>query len=496
MSNLSHRQQKIQEKRKQTPRREFVMEICSWMPLWLSKNGWKVSRYPEERMKHLVSNTVFNEQRDALLLTQDFYSSNVWFLQSLSALWYEIPFSATIQQWLNENSDYADSVLNSKNVYLSFWVFESCADVYYSVLVTNNCRSVFNSIQITNYSENIYYSIAVDKSSFIFYSKYILNSHNLYFCSNMIGCHDCMLCDGLENQSYCIKNKQLTKEEYAQHKAKIFAQQHVFHQFPDPRIISKNYNSANIDGNCILFSNDIQHWLYVTRANTWRNLVFVTWEDKDAHIYDCCDCGINGVDFYAVQGGGTNASQYYCIGQSESCNNIYYSYYLYNCSFCLGCIGLKNKSYCILNKQYTKEERYEKADEIFAQMDADGTLGQFFPASMNPFYFNDTAAYLIDNSFTKEEVTAKWYLRRDEPIKVDIPEGMEVVKTSELGGYEWFDTEWNRSINADILKKVIQDEQWNVYRIIPMEYKFLVKHGLPLPRKHRLERMKENFRIS
>jgi hypothetical protein len=41
---------------------------------------------------------------------------------------------------------------------------------------------------------------------------------------------------------------------------------------------------------------------------------------------------------------------------------------------------------------------------------------------MNPFYFNDTAAYLIDPTFTKEEVTAKGYLRRDEAIKVDIPE--------------------------------------------------------------------------
>lgn len=92
------------------------------------------------------------------------------------------------------------------------------------------------------------------------------------------------------------------------------------------------------------------------------------------------------------------------------------------CSFCLGCIGLKNKSFCILNKQYTKEERFEKANEIFAKMEADGTLGQFFPTSMNPFYFNDTAAYLIDPSFTKEEVEAAGYLRRDEPIKVDIPQ--------------------------------------------------------------------------
>jgi hypothetical protein len=54
-------------------------------------------------------------------------------------------------------------------------------------------------------------------------------------------------------------------------------------------------------------------------------------------------------------------------------------------------------------------------------MHQDGTLGQFFPPTMNPFYFNDTAAYLIDPSFTKEEVTAAGYLRRDEPIKVDIP---------------------------------------------------------------------------
>ena len=115
---------------------------------------------------------------------------------------------------------------------------------------------------------------------------------------------------------------------------------------------------------------------------------------------------------------------------------------------------------------------------------------------MNPFYFNDTAAYLIDPSFTKEEVTAAWYLWRDEPIKVDIPADAEVIRSSDLNQFEWFDEQWNRTINADILKRVIQDEAWNYYRIIPMEYKFLMKHRLPLPRKHWLERMKENFRIN
>jgi hypothetical protein len=41
---------------------------------------------------------------------------------------------------------------------------------------------------------------------------------------------------------------------------------------------------------------------------------------------------------------------------------------------------------------------------------------------MSPFYFNDTLAYLIDDSFTKEEVSKEGYLRRDEEIKVDVPE--------------------------------------------------------------------------
>jgi len=89
-----------------------------------------------------------------------------------------------------------------------------------------------------------------------------------------------------------------------------------------------------------------------------------------------------------------------------------------------------------LNKQYTKEERYEKVDKIFDQMEQEGTLGEFFPATMNPFYFNDTAAYLIDPSFTKEEVTAKGYIRRDDPIKVDIQGDAEVVSSSDLGQYE------------------------------------------------------------
>lgn len=43
----------------------------------------------------------------------------------------------------------------------------------------------------------------------------------------------------------------------------------------------------------------------------------------------------------------------------DDCHNIWFSKDLVGCSNCLGCINLRNQKYCILNKQYTKEE-YEK----------------------------------------------------------------------------------------------------------------------------------------
>lgn len=48
-------------------------------------------------------------------------------------------------------------------------------------------------------------------------------------------------------------------------------------------------------------------------------------------------------------------------------------------------------------------------------------------------------------------------------------------------------------IDPSILDKIIIDEEGNYYRIVKMEYDFLVKYGLPLPRKHRLARLKQHF---
>jgi len=94
---------------------------------------------------------------------------------------------------------------------------------------------------------------------------------------------------------------------------------------------------------------------------------------------------------------------------------------------------------------------------------------------------------------------------RDEKIKVDIPEGAEIVyftppqsrgiQGGVLSDYQGFDENGNWKINPEILKKVIVDKDGNYYKIVPMEYDFLMKYGLPLPEIHWLERIKLGFKF-
>ena len=315
-------------------------------------------------------------------------------------------------------------------------------------------------------------------------------------CANCINCQYCLECDELENISYYYRNQAYSKEEYMiiynesmKHKEEFGLRYDALNNN------AINYNAQNIQWNRIINSSDVINGYNVNRLMRWHNVAYIEWVNGCEDFYDVFECGVNSKCFVGVCNAG-DGDHIYCSNLIDKSSNIYYSYHLDTCSFCLGCIWLLNKQFCIFNQQYTEEERYEKVDEIFWQMEKDGILGEFFPWSMCPFYFNDTAAYLIDPSFTKEEVTVKWYLRRDEPIKVDIPEWVRVVKTDELDKYEGFDQSWNRNISTEILNIIIQDECWNVYRIVKMEYDFLIKHWLPLPRKHRLDRMKENFTIN
>jgi|AntAceMinimDraft_13_1070369.scaffolds.fasta_scaffold65851_1 hypothetical protein len=52
-----------------------------------------------------------------------------------------------------------------------------------------------------------------------------------------------------------------------------------------------------------------------------------------------------------------------CLFSAELWGNdksVYYSQFCIGCSNCFGCIGLRNKQYCIFNKQYENKDKYEE----------------------------------------------------------------------------------------------------------------------------------------
>ena len=501
MKNLQYRQQKIQTKRKQTTWKEFVRDVCSWFPLVLNREHGEVSRYPKTNRIWWISSSWWSEDPVEVVYDGDFY----W---SFSAVMSQSYFSPLLHWWKNEQVGYADIVLNAKYAYLSNAVVGDSENVLYSWSVKHNCTDVVSSVMVRNGSSRVFESSGIIQSSNIFYSQTIQNSSDIWFCKDLINCHHCILSSNLENQSYCIRNKQYTKEEYVSKKNKLLHDKYTFELLQHESWTTESHDwSPAYVGHGIFSCVDVSNWYFANDVVHGNNLILF-WSNTDCeYIYDCITWGSpHGTHLY--WGLSLSGEHIYCGAHCEDCFNVYYSFDIEGCSYCLGCVGIKNKSYCILNKQYTKEERYQKVDEIFSTMEKEGILGDCFPWSMSPFYFNDTAAYLIDDSFTKEEVAAEWYLWRDKEVRVDIPEGVDVVKVSELGGYEGRKdsphpsgaplTEGSTAswwIDPEILNKVIQDEQGNIYRIVKMEYDFLIKHELPLPRLHWLDRLKHNFKM-
>jgi len=493
MTDIKQREKKIQNLRKQTSFRDFVKEIASRCPFVFHNHAWVISRYPKtDRIKNVVSNSTFRENRDNLINNWLDYDSNKTFGQNFSTLLHTIDLSWTITQMENENSDYADSVVWSRNCYLSVVVIEECENVLYSFLVLEKCSNILNSISVVGWSSNIFTSVGVANSFNVFYSKFIQNSSNLWFCRNMLWCQECIMCDWLENKSYCIQNKEYPKEEYLAEKKRILAaKSKYYYWYEHVKNEAINYNAKNSTWNDINFSENVQDGYFANRMYNARNVLFVGWGNNSCkNFYDCFDTWVNSEDFYWNEGCWSNSHWVYLSSQIEQSTQIYHSYYLNNCSFCFGCIWLTNKQFCIFNKQYEKDQWFEKVNQIFAQMETEGSLWRFFSGSTTPFYFNDTAAYLIDDSFTKEEIEKDGYLRREEEIQVDVPSWANVTTIAELDQYESLDSEGNRQINPEILTKVIKDEQGNIYKIVKREYDFLMKYGLPLPRNHWLDRIK------
>ncbi len=352
----------------------------------------------------------WSDKWDAKKFSRDFDFSRPFFEQ-FHELERSVPHIA-LHVLGNENSDYVNACGYAKNCYLSFQCdfAESC--LY--------CNSSSHSVSCTdclivNKSELCYEGINLDHCYNCLYSQNSKNCFDSYFIKSCIGCNNCFGCVNLRNKSYYFMNKPYSKEEYKKHVAEFLAKnslanlrtnfQKFLAKFPQKYAEIKNCEDCSGDN----LSNSknardcydcfqVEDCRFCADFETSNDCYDYNFGGYDSEL--CCEIGSGGKNCYNVRfsiniWGNVRDSEYISVGRSLS--------------NCFGCAGLRDSKYCILNKQYTKEEYEKTREKIIEHMknsplvplnegegarSASGGVewGEFFPIELSPFAYNETVA--------------------------------------------------------------------------------------------------------
>jgi hypothetical protein len=168
-------------------------------------------------------------------------------------------------------------------------------------------------------------------------------------------------------KKYCIFNKQYTKEEYEEKIKNInFSYTEIeklkqeFKEFSlkYPHKYARLINIDNSSGDDLINAKNVYNCFGCEDIEDARHCYFIN-ESKV-----CMDVLYYGThlerSYWSCSAGSNSQNIYFCCDCYENLNNLYYCDNCgYNTKNSFGCVGLNKKEYCILNKQYTKEE-YEK----------------------------------------------------------------------------------------------------------------------------------------
>ncbi len=448
--------------------------------------------------------SMYHEKSPYTIVSSDYWWSDAWdgleygrdidfsksFFSNFDALLRTIPIAGT-KLMLCENCDYCDNLRASKDCYYAFnggWGTSYFENAYYTVATGEGVRNVVDTFW-TTHAENSYELVHVHwayGSSWCYNCNSITDCQYLRFCH---GCTECTLCEGIQNKKHHFMNIAYSEEEYKQKKSEFMQlsareRMEKLQAFSAtiPKKQDHNTNCENISGDYIIYS-----------STTYNS--FFWWGMKDCkylyngfQVNDSMDCYNYGVEWslcYEVFN--SNRSHNILFGMSclEQSTHLIYCDSCISCTYCFGCSGLKNKSYCILNKQYTKEEYEKLVPKIIEKMKADEEWGEFFPASISPFGYNETVAndYL---PLSREVARKGWYNWSD--YESPLPKVEKVIKSSLL-------PEDISQIPDDILNWAIECEvSGKPFRIIRQELAFYRKHHLPIPKRHpdvrHMDRMK------
>ncbi|MDD5769477.1 MAG: hypothetical protein PHE25_00775 [Candidatus Gracilibacteria bacterium] len=446
---------------------------------------------PDKPYKVFEQNTYVSDTWNPLDYGIDF-DFNKGFFEQFNNLLLSVPRKSNNLYTDFENSDYCNHCWHIKNSYLCFNVgyAESCMFCKESYFVKNCLDCLF-----IKDSELCYGLVNCNKCFKTFYSDTCNNCSNMYYSFSCTSCTNIILCSNLTNKNYCIKNIQYTKEEYEKEILNIYKYEEILYKEylkvrgKSIHKLDNNIDIENCEGD---YLKECENCISCFNLFRGENCKYIYDLDNDGK--DCYDMNNLAEAEKCYEGEGVAGyNNIFCYATVYGGYNIYCDLCEY-CDYCFACIGLSRKKYCILNKQYSREEYEILVPKIIEHMQKTGEWGEFFPSSISPFGYNETVAEEYF-SLSKEEAINKGFNWSDYEKQNGYdgefyePKSIENYDENKVG------KEVAEKNIKELLKGILQCEiTKKPYRIISQELEFYIKHHLPIPTRHpdqrHIDRMK------
>ncbi len=388
-----------------------------------------------------------------------------------------------------ENSEYVNGNWMSKNCYLvsNGHNNENCLYAFY----------IFNNVNILNcnyirFSENCSHSCHIWKCYNVHFGFNLNECRDSWYSFSCEWSQNIIWCVGLKNEKYSILNTPCSESEFAQVMGKL-KKDHIFKKDFEWKVkdlierigIEKSILTGSVHSSgdfcydsknaleCFA-SGDLEDSAHIRDAFLIKDSMDISaWWDNASLSYDCMAVGRNIQNYYwskwSYHGGLYNFYTLNCI----------------SCSYVFACSWLKNQSYCIFNKKYSKEDWEENVKKLIRKMQENGEWGEFLDSKQS-WYPYDASYAMTLFPLTEVEVLARGLKWSGYELK---PEG--ITKTIPAEKLPNNITE----IPDDVLNwALVCVKTGKPYKIQPLELDMHRRFGISLPKTHPLERINTLFR--
>lgn len=408
------------------------------------------------------------------------YDTNKPFFDQLKELVLSVPKMATfssVAMGPNINSEYTNFAGPNKDCYLCFNSGPNNENCAYSRGLINS-RDIFDAYYVNN-SERIYEGIGVHSSSGVSWGQNISNCLDSSYLLNCNGCQNCFGCVNLRHKSYCFLNQPLSKKDYHK-KVKEVQGSYLNHkkflkEFNNlakklPRKENNNLKNNNVKGDYVFESKGCSNVFEASFCENVHN-AFSVKVLKDSS--DVIGHGRNSELLLECVGVGAGSLRIIGGWLVESSQDVLYSFATKSSIDCIGCDGIKDGKYMILNKRYKKEE-YEKIKKhIIDELKTNKTFGLYFPLELGFFAYNETIGQ--DNfPLSKKEAILQGF-RWQEDFQKTV--GKETLRPENIPDHI-------KDVSESILKETLTCVSCKRnYKLISSELQFYQKMNLPIPRE-------------